>query len=41
MMAERGEEQVDGTYLVDVRQDTTTSDGRTDKLVELFITSDG
>jgi hypothetical protein len=28
-----------GTYLVDVRQDTTTCDGRTDKLVELFVTS--
>jgi hypothetical protein len=26
---------------VDVRQDTTTCDGRTDELIEFFVTSDG
>jgi len=31
----------EGTYLVDVRQDTTTCDGRADKLVKLFVTSNG
>jgi hypothetical protein len=33
--------EIGGTYLVDVGQDTTTCDGRADKLVELFITSNG
>ena len=34
-------QQKGGTYLVDVGQDTTTCDRRADKLVELFITTDG
>lgn len=30
----------DGTYLVDVGQDTTTGNGSSDQLVQLFVTSD-